>query len=213
MPSVPTALPSRDYAGQSAEQRRADRRERLMQAGLELFGTEGYPATSIEKLCARASVSTRNFYQEFPGREDLLLALHSRITGQAFEAASSALAELDDRSLAERIRGTVRAYISTTSSDPRWARIAYVEVVGVSPAVEQHRMGWRSKASELVTAVAARAVERGEARPRDFSLTAVAFIGAVNELVHEWSLGGRKVPIEDVCAELTRVGVALLTVD
>ena len=40
----------RDYGGRTATQRRAERRQRLMTAALELFGTEGYPATSIERL-------------------------------------------------------------------------------------------------------------------------------------------------------------------
>lgn len=33
----------------------------LLRAGLELFGTRGYAATSIAALCSEASVSTRNF--------------------------------------------------------------------------------------------------------------------------------------------------------
>ena len=49
--------PRRGYGGRSAAERRAERRERLLAAGLELFGTRGYAATSIERLCAAASVS------------------------------------------------------------------------------------------------------------------------------------------------------------
>src|SRR3954468_8883804 len=45
-------LPARVYGGRSAADRRAERRERLLAAGLELIGNDGYAATSIEKLCA-----------------------------------------------------------------------------------------------------------------------------------------------------------------
>src|SRR5690349_17857471 len=112
-----TRAPRRHYGGRSDAQRRAERHERLMEAGLELFGSEGYAATSIERLCATASVSTRNFYEEFPGREALLIALHERITQQALGNAFAALSGYEEQPLADRIGRMVRAYITTTSSD------------------------------------------------------------------------------------------------
>jgi AcrR family transcriptional regulator len=203
----------RDYGGRTATQRRAERRQRLMTAALELFGTDGYPATSIERLCARANVSTRNFYEEFASREALLIALHDEITQQAFDAVTAAVAEIQDESTAVRIDRAIEAYIGTTSSDPRWTRIAYVEVVGVSAAVERHRLAWRAKLGTWLEAEAARAVARGEATDRDYSLTLMAFIGAVNELVHHWSIHGRQVPLEVIRAELTRLALAALRAD
>jgi AcrR family transcriptional regulator len=206
-----TRAPRRHYGGRSDAQRRAERHERLMEAGLELFGSEGYAATSIERLCATASVSTRNFYEEFPGREALLVALHDRISTLAMESALAALAGFEDCPLSERVAKMVRAYISTTSSDPKWTRLAYVEVVGVSPAVEQHRLEWRDRVIDFLVSEANRAVERGEAAPRDFHLTAVAFIGAVNELVYYWTMHDRSTPLDDLCREVTRLAVAAIT--
>ncbi|TCO56987.1 TetR family transcriptional regulator [Actinocrispum wychmicini] len=182
-----------------------------MEAGLELFGSEGYAATSIERLCATASVSTRNFYEEFPGREALLIALHERITQLALQSAFAALVGYEEKPLAERIGRMVRAYITTTSGDPKWTRLAYVEVVGVSAAVEQHRLMWRERIVEFLVQEANRAVDRGEAGARDFHLTAVAFIGAVNELVYYWSMHDRNTPLDDLCEELTRLAVAAIT--
>ncbi|HEV3358730.1 MAG TPA: TetR/AcrR family transcriptional regulator [Pseudonocardiaceae bacterium] len=201
----------RDYGGRTASQRRAERRDRLMKAGLELFGTEGYPAVSIERLCATANVSTRNFYEEFPSREALLIALHEQNTVRAYEAVLAAVADALDAPMPERVSRAIRAYVSTAAADPRWTRIAFVEVVGVSPAVEAHRIQWRERLSQLVEAEAQLAISRGEATNRSFKLTSMAFFGAVNELVYNWSNNGRQVPLEDICAELTRLAVAVLT--
>lgn len=202
---------SRDYGGRSAEARREERRERLLAAGLDLFGTTGYPGTSIERLCTRASVSTRNFYEEFAGREALLIALHERITERAFTAVVDAMANTVDEPVETRVGTAIRAYVHTTAADPRWTRIAHVEVVGVSPAVEQHRLGWRAKLCDLIVELARLAIARNAATDRDYRFTAIAFVGAANELVHHWSLGGCQVPIEDICAELTRLAIAALT--
>ncbi|HEY1571909.1 MAG TPA: TetR/AcrR family transcriptional regulator [Pseudonocardiaceae bacterium] len=182
-----------------------------MTAALELFGTEGYPATSIERLCARANVSTRNFYEEFASREALLLALHDQITQKAFDAVIAAVGEVRDEPTSVRLDRAIDAYVGTTSSDPRWTRIAYVEVVGVSAAVERHRLAWRAKLAQLIEAEATLAVQRGEAAERDYGLTATAFIGAVNELVYHWSIHGRQEPLAAIRGELTRLALAALS--
>ncbi|TDD29704.1 TetR/AcrR family transcriptional regulator [Actinomadura sp. KC06] len=203
--------PRRSYGGRSAEERRAERRERLLAAGLELFGTRGYAATSIERLCATASVSTRNFYEEFSGREELLTALHRTINERASQALATAFAEAADADLASRVERAVRAFVTVTASDPRWARIAFVEVIGVSAGLERHRLSWRGQWEDALLAMAREAVRRGEAVDRDYRLTMIAIIGAINNLVHHWSARDQDIPLDDITAELTRLILAAVT--
>jgi len=205
------AVARRTYGGRSAADRRAERRERLLEAGLDLFGNEGYAAASIEKLCTHAGVSTRNFYEEFTTREDLLITLHVRVIERSFAAVAAAFEDAVELALAARFELAVRAFINTTASDPRWARLAYVEVIGVSDAVERHRISWRDKWSDFLVAEANRAVARGEATARDFRLGSVALIGAVNELVHHYSISRGRITLDDVIAEVVRLAVATVT--
>ncbi|MFF4241545.1 TetR/AcrR family transcriptional regulator [Actinomadura geliboluensis] len=203
--------PRRSYGGRSAEERRAERRERLLAAGLELFGTRGYAATSIERLCATASVSTRNFYEEFSGREELLTALHTAINERAAQALADAYAGAAEADLPTRVERAVRAFVTVTASDPRWARIAFVEVIGVSADLERHRFGWRGRWEDTLLTMTREAVERGEAADRDHRLTMIAVIGAVNNLVHHWSARDQDVPLDDITAELTHLILAAVT--
>ncbi|WP_433328907.1 TetR/AcrR family transcriptional regulator [Spirillospora sp. CA-294931] len=202
--------PKRGYAGRSAEERRAERRERLLSAALELFGTRGYAATSIERLCTTAAVSTRNFYEEFTGREELLTILHQRFNERCSTALAEAYAAADAEGadLRTRVERAVRAYMGTAAADPRWARVAYVEVIGVSPELERHRLGWRERWEHTISTVANDAVARGEATDRDYRLTAIAVIGAVNNLAHHWSSRDRDIPADDIAAELTHLIVS-----
>lgn len=203
--------PRRGYGGRSAAERRAERRERLLAAGLELFGTRGYAATSIERLCAAASVSTRNFYEEFTGREELLTALHSDINARAGEALTAAYAAAAAEDLATRVERAVRAFVTVTASDPRWARIAFVEVIGVNADLERHRFGWRERWADTLLGMIHAAVADGEAVDRDYRLSVIAIIGAVNNLVHHWSARDKDIPLDDITAELTRLILAMVT--
>jgi AcrR family transcriptional regulator len=205
------AVARRTYGGRSAGERRAERRERLLNAGLELFGTDGYATSSIEKLCNKAGVSTRNFYEEFQSREDLLIALYDQIAEQTYHAILGALDGTASVPLRERFTRAVRAFYTTQASDPRWVRLSFVEIIGVSDTVEEHRVAWRDRWAEFLVAEAERAVRRGEAEPRDFRLGAVALIGAVNELVHHWWRGGGARSLDDVITEITRVATAMVT--
>jgi AcrR family transcriptional regulator len=210
MPRTETVA-RRTYGGRSAADRRAERRQRLLEAGLQLFGTEGYATSSIEKLCTHAGVSTRNFYEEFHSREDLLIALHSRANERSFRAVTAAFENACDAALAERFELAIRTFIHTMASDSRLARVAYVEMIGVSNTVEKHRMGWRKKWWDFMVAEADRAVLRGEAEARDFTLPALAVIASVNEMVHHYSVNRGRITLDEIITEVVRVAVAVVT--
>jgi AcrR family transcriptional regulator len=75
---MPATTGERRYGGKTATERRDERRERLLDAGLELFGTDGFAAVTIEALCAEAGLNPRYFYEQFATREELLGAVYER---------------------------------------------------------------------------------------------------------------------------------------
>jgi AcrR family transcriptional regulator len=199
------ARDGRSYGGLSKEQRVAQRQTRLVDAALELFGTHGYAATSIERLCTTANVSTRSFYEDMGSREALLIALANRITLRAVERALEALEKNQSEPLSKRVVDGFRAYLDVTCHDQRSARVCYVEVVGVSPAVEDWRRRQRRLLSELLISEAERAVERGETKSRRFELFALAVIGAVNSLAQELvqkTLPDSVISLDEICEEI-----------
>ena len=182
-----SAATGRRYRDQSATERRADRRARLFEAAVQAFGTHGYRSTSIEQLCAAARISTRNFYEEFPGREELLIALHDDLNARALEAVVRAIGEVDPDDLEARARAGTLAYFRVMTSDRRWARIALVESVGVSPAAQAHREAAIDRFAELIRFEATRLAEAGILPRRDYRLTSVALVGAINGLINTWT--------------------------
>ena len=195
----------RSYGGLSKQQRVAQRQARLIDAALELFGTQGYAATSIERLCAVANVSTRSFYEDMGSREALLIALVNRITSHAVERALESMSKTADQPLSTRVVDGFRAYLEVTCADHRSARVCYVEVVGVSSAVEDWRRQQRRLHSSLLISEAERAVERGETKARRFDLFALAVIGAVNSLAQELvrtTHPDTEASLDEICEEI-----------
>ncbi|MDQ0842715.1 TetR/AcrR family transcriptional regulator [Streptomyces sp. V1I6] len=203
--------PTGRYGGRSAEERRAERRSRFLDAGLQLFGdTPGYRATTVAALSDAAGLSTRQFYEEFRSLEDVLAALHLQVNDWAEEAALAALEEAADLPLAERATAVFRAYAANVTGDPRRIRITFLEIVGVSPQMERQRLTRRARWVDFICAQAATAVERGEADPRDYRVAAAAFIGSVNGLLHDWTVGWVDATLDDLVDELVRMLLGIL---
>lgn len=177
----------RRYAGRSAAERRDERRGRLLAAGLETFGTVGYAASSIEQLCTDAKVATRSFYEEFPSKEALLIALHDDVNARAFGAVIDTLDPLDPTDIENRLRSGIRAYLEVMTGDPRWARIAFVEMVGATPATHVARRAALARFADLIAGEADQLAEAGLLEKRDYSTTAIGLVGAVTALVETWT--------------------------
>jgi len=201
---------ARRYSGRSVDEWKAARRERLLDAALELFGTDGYPATSVERLCAQAKVSTRHFYHEFQNKEAVLLAVHAQVIELAVRSTGEALARTADAPVRERIVAAVDGYLQTIMTDLRRAQISFVEVVGASPAVEEQRIAFRELLISSVVGLGETAVARNELTPKDFRFLGLCFIGAVNTVVYDWMLTNPRPPEDHVQAALRDLAVSLM---
>jgi len=200
----------RRYSGRSVDEWKAARRERLLDAALELFGTDGYPATSVERLCAQAKVSTRHFYHEFQNKEAVLLAVHAQVIELAVRSTGEALAATADAPVRERIVAAVDGYLRTIMADLRRARISFVEVVGTSPAVEEQRIAFRELLISSVVSVCETAVARQEIGAKDFRFLGLSFMGAVNTVAYDWMLADPRPPEEQVQTALRELAVSLM---
>jgi AcrR family transcriptional regulator len=201
MPSSRPVAPVRPWRGVSASERTAERRERLIEAALEVFATRGYSASTVRDVCGEAGLTERYFYESFRNREALLAALADRIVDESLEAVAPALAD-PSRELEEVVHDALGRFIGSLVDDPRRAQVLLVETVGVSPPAEDRR---REIMGHLA-AVTRRALEQalGEAAPEptDVDLTARALIGAGNELLVGYIRGEQSVDRERVTDHL-----------
>ncbi len=197
----------RPYRGLSPEARRSERRRRLLDAGLQLFGTNGYANTSIEQICSMASVTTRHFYEEYGCREELLKSTYTEIVMSASRAVSEAV-ESAAFFLEARIRAGITAYLHTMLDDARKARIFCVEVVGVSPEMEAHRRAVVHLMAGMTQYYADQLrVSEAVGFPEglNFTFTTLHLVGGTNELMVEWMMGGQRVPLDDLIEDVVRI--------
>lgn len=193
------------YAGQPVEDRQRQRRARFLESGLTVFARDGYANSSVGAICKDAGLSSRQFYEEFTGRESLLLELYEQIDRESRDAVAKSLESKADASALEIIDASTRAYVESIGSDPRKARVALVEVVGAGPKVEKFRLELRRVWGSLLAGAAEDAAMHGEIPTGDYEMRVLAIIGAVNYVVDSWSGSDPRPPLDDVIRVLSRV--------
>lgn len=202
---------ARLYSGRSADERDAERRTRLLGAGRTLFGTLGYAATPVERLCSEAKVSTRHFYLLFGNKEDAFLAVYDEINAAAIERTLAAMERTAGRPIHDRLPDALVAYLGPMIEDPLAARIAFLEVMGASPRVEARRLEQRETLIAMISAEGTAAVARGEISDRDFRLATLALAGAANAIVYDWAAAGATGPVGRLEEYLVGLALQLLT--
>lgn len=205
-----SAIARRAYAGVASDQRRAERRQRLLAAALRLFTTAGYRQTKIVQICADAGVSTRNFYEEFTGKEQVLLTLHDMINSAALDRVRAALDTLGQADVVTRITVLLDAFVAAVTADPRLPRLNYVEAVGVSEELERQHQVWVTRWADFIEAEAQHAAAHGVAPDRDYRLTAIGLVGAITGLLREWQAHQPPWPVADIAAEIRALMLAAI---
>jgi AcrR family transcriptional regulator len=175
------------YRGVSAEDRRARRREQLLDAGLDLLGTEGWSAATMTAICARAGLTERYFYESFADREALLLAVFDRITAEAADVVLAAI-EASPREARARSRAAIAAFVELMTDDPRKGRVAFVEALG-SEALMRRRYETIRTFAALLAEQAREFYGMPEGNDQLVELTSFMLVGGLAEALMAW-LGG-----------------------
>jgi AcrR family transcriptional regulator len=188
------AQQGRTYRGASPRQRQEDRRARLVEAAIEVFGTVGYRGATVDRLCAEAGLTKRYFYESFDGSEQLLLAAYTRVTGELRDRLVAG-SQGAGPELAEQVEAALRALFSAFDEDPRRARLAFVEVLGVSPAVDAAYRAVTESFAETLLELAPPALGGARAGRK---IVATGLVGAVVFVAQQWVLTERREPVDTV---------------
>ena len=196
MTSVEQKRPVRPYGGVSAEQRMAERRERLIAAGLHEYGTRGVLATGVKNICRRAGLTDRYFYESFQDGSELFTAVFDRATARLFEIVAAALTAAPATPEAQS-RAVIEAYVRALADDPRLARVVFLEAHGAGPEVERHMRTRLRQFAALIETGAQPYLPPGT-RPEAVRFGAISLVGAIERLMIEWQDGELGLTIEQI---------------
>jgi AcrR family transcriptional regulator len=180
------------YGGLSADKRRADRRARLIEAAVRVYGKVGYRNATVKAVCAAAELTERYFYESFANSEALLVAAYIHVTDKlhAEMAAAGAAARGGTRTA-----DVLTLYFTRLKENPQPSRVFLLEMNGISDAVDAVRMDSLKRMSAVLLP------GRAGAQASDpMPLSVSGAMGAVIGIARRWVAQNYRQPVVDVIA-------------
>ncbi|MEV6772446.1 TetR/AcrR family transcriptional regulator [Nocardia sp. NPDC051030] len=179
------------YRGTTTGERREQRRRRLLDAALDIVGTQGLSALTVRGVCELAKVGPRFFYEAFPDLDALAAALLDEVQGEALDSARTAMTDTQGTP-EEKIRAGVAALIIAVTDDPRRANIAFAQAYGSEALMRRRFEGMREVAQVIIDQTRV-ILELPEGEDTALNALAQLITGGAAELILVWINGGLKV--------------------
>lgn len=184
-----------DHGGRAGGHVLEMQRRRLLLAFVEVLAEDGLEDAGAGRVCKRARVSRRTFYELFDDREACFVAVLDAAVERVSPSVLAAYAR-DGRTQRaqgwrERIRGALTALLVFFDEEPALARVCLIETLKGGPAVMERR---RRALDALADAIdeARRESKDGVGPP---PLTAQSTVGGAVSVIHARVLEGAAQPL------------------
>jgi AcrR family transcriptional regulator len=190
------------WRGVPADARAAERRAQLVEVGFDLMGSEGTAGTTVRKVCERAKLNPRYFYESFEDLDALLVAVFDRTAETAIAAVVAAVAPLVGTDDGEAfLRCAIGAAVRHVTEDPRRTRVLFMEGLNNAALGRRRFDALHEMAEGLVTDARAQAEERLGPGVAPSSITVVAanlMVGGIAELLMSFVSGRLDVTLDQL---------------
>ncbi|WP_394244352.1 TetR/AcrR family transcriptional regulator [Halopseudomonas laoshanensis] len=193
----------RRYRGSAVEERRAQRRQQLIDAAIQVYGENGYRHSGVKQVCDAAGLTQRYFYESFGHSDELLIACYEQ-AARWMRDDNMAAAQAAGKDPVLRSRAMLQSYFQRLKENPTIGRLLLIEIRGISPAVDQ--------AIEKALKATSDDIARVLARPgKHFDeLLQAGILGGVIHIALHWMANGYSTPVDVVTDTALKLGISLL---
>lgn len=175
----------------SADEVARSQRGRILQAIVEQVAAQGYHATSVQDVIARASVSRKAFYDYFVDKEDAFAEAHAEASQQLLDLIRAAARSAPATDWRARHRLAVRAYLDGLIAAPAYATSFIVELRSCGTRLLDQRDQFLELHARGIRTLAEQAHREHPERPLPSRLAVIGAAGAADELVTREVRAGR----------------------
>jgi len=193
-------IQSRVYGGVEANLREEERRKKLLEAGLEAFGTRGYAKTNIKMICGIAGLTERYFYESFHHKEDLLCAVYRDLIYEAHRESLTALEDSDGFPL-ETASRALKIFYQRFQQDPRTAQVQLFEILGVSKNIDREYQNAMRLLADMVRLFLCKVFPHIHEEMLSKSMIPTGLAGSIILIAHEWVLNGFATSLDEIISQ------------
>ncbi|WP_430461294.1 TetR/AcrR family transcriptional regulator [Thalassolituus sp. LLYu03] len=178
------------YGGQTQEERRLARREAFLQAGLEVFGQDGFRTATVRGICRQAQLTDRYFYAEFGTLELLLQAVYSHCMDNLYQRLGAVFRNAGAGADMNALTCEALTLFFEVLEDKRIARVCMLELEGVSEDTNAHYLNYIRRFALLLMAVARGIHPHWRIADDEAEMLGMGLVGAMRQMSVNWLLSG-----------------------
>ena len=196
-PASPANRATRQFKGLALEERQKIRREKLIEAGLQTYGTHGFFSVTIKDVCKEAKLTERYFYESFKRSEELFQAVYLKLIEDLQHSIVMAVT-IHVPHQEQMIEAGLTTLLTSLRDDPRIARILFIDAILVHELHGQTILESMSLFERTIFNFLDMLFPNQLQNKSQAIFIASGLNGYVTQIAMRWISTGFKYPIEDV---------------
>ena len=196
---------ARPYRGVQAGERLAERRSRLLAAGLDLLGSDRQDISelTVRGVCRRAGLASRYFYESFSDKDEFIGAVFDWVVAELAATTQAAVAAVPAH---EQTRAGMANIVGTMADDARVGRLLFSTRLANSVLARK-----RAELGGLFAVLSGRHAIDVLRAPANDSVKAGAHfgVGGVGQTLSAWLAGNIALSPDQLVDQLTALLEAL----
>ena len=208
--SAQKPVKERQFKGLSLAERKQARREKLIEAGIQAYGTHGFFSVTVKDICNEAKLTERYFYESFQKSEQLFQSIFLKQIEILQSTMMQAIVQASPNPR-KMVTAGLSALFHLLKNDPRLARIIYIDATLVQ---ELHKQAiireTMNKFDRMIQAFVMSLMPQIPQAEQEISLVATGLNGYVTQVARRWVIGEFKQSQDEIVAACELVFIALI---
>ncbi|UYG97346.1 TetR/AcrR family transcriptional regulator [Cytobacillus firmus] len=180
-------------------------RQKLLQAGKEVFLENGFQKSTISQMIKKAKTGYGTAYVYFKNKDELFITIMDDLMNQFYEVAEMPFKPQAKEEAYENIKKQVRLFLQLALDERDMMKVVK-EAIGISPEIEEKWYGIRERFIERISVDIRYAQSQRLAKENlDPALTARGWFYSNEMFMWELVMNQEKYQIDDVIVNLTRM--------
>ncbi len=206
-----TPTNTRKYGGLSLDERKKQRREKFLEAGLCVFGSTGYRQASVRRLCQEAQLTDRYFYEACGNLETLLIDVYQQcMTNLSKKILHAVVSEYRHSNNPENAIIAGLEIFFEELENHQVARVCMIELEGLNPQVTDLYNRYIESFSEILRQLAIYAFPNMSIPVSEQKIISLSLVGAIRQAATSWLANDYDSDREELVSATSKLFVGMI---